>query len=116
MITGINTDIKYKGKVYHVQTEEKEPFFETLVYHGGAILKKKTYNYIKYHGNSLTPDEIRKLLEKHHKEILLSIKNGLLEKKAQDTKAGQKPSRENNPNLNTLDELLIKYLSSKKTV
>ena len=114
MITGINTDTKYKDTVYHVQTEEKEPLIETLVYKGGAILKKRSYDYIEKYGESLSPTEIRKLVEEHHKEMLEAIKNGLLEKSAEETQP-KKPlsSEENN---NTLDELLINYLTSSKTL
>ena len=41
MITGFNTDVKYRGVVYHVQTEDKgegNPMIETLIYKGGEIL------------------------------------------------------------------------------
>ena len=41
VITGFNTDVKYKGVVYHVQTEDKgaaNPLIETLIYKGGEIL------------------------------------------------------------------------------
>ena len=41
MITGFNTDVKYKGVIYHVQTEDKgttNPLIETLIYRGGEIL------------------------------------------------------------------------------
>ena len=38
MITGFNSDVKYRGLVYHVQTEDKgkvNPLIETLIYRGG---------------------------------------------------------------------------------
>ena len=41
MITGFNSDVKYRGLVYHVQTEDKgaeNPLIETLIYKGGEIL------------------------------------------------------------------------------
>ena len=41
VITGFNTDVKYRGVVYHVQTEDKgeaNPLIETLIYKGGEIL------------------------------------------------------------------------------
>ena len=40
VITGFNTDVKYRGTVYHVQTEDKgaaNPLIETLIYKGGEI-------------------------------------------------------------------------------
>src|SRR3972149_72348 len=44
MITGFNTDVKYRGVVYHVQTEDKgagNPLIETLIYKGGEILSSR---------------------------------------------------------------------------
>ena len=41
MVTGFNTDVKYKGVTYHVQTEDKgptTPMVLTLIYKGGEIL------------------------------------------------------------------------------
>ena len=41
VITGFNSDVKYRGLVYHVQTEDKgqvNPLIETLIYRGGEIL------------------------------------------------------------------------------
>ena len=48
VITGFNTDVKYRGTVYHVQTEDKgaaNPLVETLVYRGGEILGSRRLPY-----------------------------------------------------------------------
>ena len=48
MITGFNTDVKYRGLVYHVQTEDKgkdNPLIETLIYKGGEILASRRLPY-----------------------------------------------------------------------
>ena len=48
MITGFNTDVKYRGVVYHVQTEDKgtaNPLIETLIYKGGEILGSRRLPY-----------------------------------------------------------------------
>ena len=48
MITGFNTDTKYRGVVYHVQTEDKgtsNPLIETLIYKGGEILASRRLPY-----------------------------------------------------------------------
>ena len=48
MITGFNTDVKYRGTVYHVQTEDKgqqNPLIETLVYKKGEILASRRLPY-----------------------------------------------------------------------
>src|SRR4026208_2429296 len=48
VITGFNTDVKYKGVVYHVQIEDKgtaNPLIETLIYKGGEILGSRRLPY-----------------------------------------------------------------------
>ena len=48
MITGFNTDVKHKNRVFHIQTEDKgetNPFVESLVYVGGEILATKRTSY-----------------------------------------------------------------------
>ena len=48
MITGFNTEVEHDSKVYHVQTEDKgleNPYIESLVYMGGAIIFSKRTDY-----------------------------------------------------------------------
>lgn len=78
MITGFNTDVKHKDKVYHVQTEDKgrqNPKIESLVYVGGEILDS---HQTTYEGNKadLTEDQIMELLEAQHKRVIRYIKIG----------------------------------------
>ena len=48
MITGFNTDVKHRNRVFHIQTEDKgeaNPCVESLVYVGGEILATKRTSY-----------------------------------------------------------------------
>src|SRR5262249_53726820 len=48
VITGFNTDVKHKNRVFHIQTEDKgeaNPYVESLVYVGGEILATKKTSY-----------------------------------------------------------------------
>ena len=69
MITGFNTDVKYRGVVYHVQTEDKgtaNPLIETLIYKGGEILgsRRLPYGDVVKDGSE---SAITKLMEDQHK-------------------------------------------------
>ncbi len=78
MITGFNTDVKHKSKVYHVQTEDKgrkNPKIETLVYMGGEILDSHRTTYDSDR-ELLSEDEIVNLMESQHKKVIKSIKIG----------------------------------------
>lgn len=82
MITGINTDIKYNGVVYHVQTEDKgpeNPLLLSLVYVGGHILAAKRTNYARDLVEGISQDELQAKLDKQHKLILAIISRGRID-------------------------------------
>jgi len=82
MIPGFNTDIKFQGKVYHVQTEDKgkdNPIFESLVYVGGAILAAKRTSYAEELKRGITDEELASRLERQHKIILAAIQKGKID-------------------------------------
>ena len=105
MITGFNTDVKYRGTVYHVQTEDKgtsNPLIETLIYKGGEILGSKRLPY----GDLVTnADEaaITKLMEDQHKGMILEVKRGRFEPGADKTILEDL----------TLDEIVLAYLAAR---
>lgn len=48
MLTGYNTNLKVKGGIYHIQTEDggiNNPVITTLLYSKGAILASKKVSY-----------------------------------------------------------------------
>lgn len=48
MIEGQNTDVEFKGKIFHVQTEDwgkEKPFLVTRVFYGGKVLGSIKTNY-----------------------------------------------------------------------
>lgn len=81
MLTGYNTDIKHDGIVYHVQTEDggtDNPVIVSLVYQGGRILASRKTSYAKLVGTEGLISKLRDLLEKQHREMIQSIRNGTL--------------------------------------
>ena len=105
MITGFNTDVKYRGVVYHVQTEDKgpqNPLIETLVYKGGEILASQRLPYgelIKGHDEAA----ITKLMEDQHKGMMMEAKKG---------KFAPEPDKTVVEDL-SLDEIVLAYLASR---
>ena len=82
MITGYNTDVRYRGMVFHVQTEDKgvnNPCIETLVYVGGQILHRRRSDYAKLLKEGGGKDEILELLEAQHRTLIEEIKTGKLD-------------------------------------
>jgi hypothetical protein len=79
VITGFNTDVKYRGLVYHVQTEDKgkdNPLIETLIYKGGEILASRRLPYAEIVTGPDTEAAITHLMEEQHKAMILEVKKG----------------------------------------
>jgi hypothetical protein len=106
VITGFNTDVKYRGVVYHVQTEDKgtaNPMIETLIYKGGEILGSRRLPY----ANLVTGGDekaITKLMEDQHKAVMLDVKRGKFDP------AGDQTIMEDL----SLDDLVLAYLAARE--
>jgi hypothetical protein len=82
VITGFNTDIEYKGVVYHVQTEDKgldSPLILSLVYAGGAILASKRSRYEDLIEAGFNEEVLTQRLQRQHRLICAAINAGRLE-------------------------------------
>jgi hypothetical protein len=82
MIPGFNTDVKYEGRVYHVQTEDRgleNPVLESLVYVGGIIIAKKRTSYGDELAEGATEDTIANRLKRQHQVIIAAIKAGRID-------------------------------------
>lgn len=82
MITGFNTDIKYEGITYHVQTEDKglnTPLILSLIYQGGTILASKRSPYEDLISGGLDEKVLAERLNRQHKLLCAAIKAGRIE-------------------------------------
>ena len=79
MITGFNTDVKHKNRVFHIQTEDKgdaNPYVESLVYVGGEILATKKTNYAEVVRDGRDDHAIQDLMEQQHRTMIAAIQRG----------------------------------------
>ncbi|MEW5739784.1 MAG: hypothetical protein AB1938_12710 [Myxococcota bacterium] len=94
-VTGFNHNIKHKGKVYHVQTEDSgvaNPHIITHLFVGGNILATKKSSYADIVKSENLPELVRELMEEQHKEMLRNLINGSydnVDKGAQSYQPGQ---------------------------
>jgi len=106
MITGFNTDVRYRGLVYHVQTEDKgpeNPLIETLIYKGGEILGSRRLPYADVLSDRSDEASISKLMEDQHKGMIMEVKRGKFDP------AGDQTVMEDL----SLDELVLAYLAAR---
>ncbi|AKF83209.1 hypothetical protein OWM54_31120 [Myxococcus sp. MISCRS1] len=79
-VTGFNHNIKHKGKVYHVQTEDSgvnNPHIITHLFVGGNILASKKTSYSDILNAESLAEVVRELMEEQHKEMLRNLINGV---------------------------------------
>jgi len=79
VITGFNTDVKHKNRVFHIQTEDKgeaNPCVESLVYVGGEILATKRTSYAEIVADGVDEHAVQDLMEQQHRTMIAAIQRG----------------------------------------
>lgn len=82
MLTGYNTDFKFQGKIYHVQTEDGgtgSPFITSLLYIQGKILASRKTSYEDILKADCLDEVVRELMMEQHKQMIRDLMQGKLE-------------------------------------
>jgi len=106
VITGFNTDVKHRGLVYHVQTEDKgrdNPLIETLIYKGGEILASRRLPYAELVRGKDTEKAIAHLMEEQHNAMILEVKRGKFAPATEETSTEDL----------SLDEIVLTFLAAR---
>ena len=80
MLPGFNHNIKHKGRVFHIQTEDsgpKNPHIITHLFVGGNILASKKTAYAEIVGQQDYEKTVRSMMEEQHKQMLRNLINGV---------------------------------------
>jgi hypothetical protein len=81
MITGFNTEVKFKNTVYHVQTEDrgvKAARIDTIIYRsGGAIVHKKQVFYSDILACECLDQAVQEMMSEIHSRTTNEIQKGL---------------------------------------
>jgi hypothetical protein len=79
VITGFNTNVRYSGRVYHVQTEDSgrnNPHVISHLYHSGVILASEKREYGDLLGSEELTGLVRRLMEGQHRGMLERLRRG----------------------------------------
>ncbi len=79
MLTGFNHNLKYKGKTYHVQTEDggkNNPSIVTHTYIGGVILDSVRKSYADIVGRDGWQETLREMMKAQHLEEIRRLFSG----------------------------------------
>lgn len=95
MVVGFNHNFRYKGEVYHIQTEDsgvKSPNIVTLLYQGGTILGSKKTSYADIAKVDNLEQVVEELMKEQHKDMLRSLKAGEYDEIIDRFQSGKKVS------------------------
>ncbi|MEZ4473395.1 MAG: hypothetical protein R3F60_21930 [bacterium] len=79
MIPGLNTDVRYKGKTFHIQTEDSgfdNPVLITHVFLGGTILGSEKQSYQDALGREDLEGHVRDLMRAQHRAMYRALLDG----------------------------------------
>jgi len=95
MVVGFNHNFRYKGEVYHVQTEDgglNTTNIITLLYKGGTILGRQKTSYADIAKVDNLDVVVEELMKEQHKDMLRRLKLGEFDARIEALAAGRKPA------------------------
>jgi hypothetical protein len=79
-LLGYNNNVRHKGKVFHIQTEDSGVKYGHIITHlfmdGGRILKSVKTSYTEYIGNERMGDIVREMMKQQHKAMFIALRDG----------------------------------------
>lgn len=79
-LVGFNNNVKHKGRVFHIQTEDsgiKHPHIITHLFaDGGRILKTTKTSYAEHIGAVAMTDTVRAMMQEQHKAMFIALRDG----------------------------------------
>src|SRR5579862_6325127 len=79
-LLGYNNNVRHKGKVFHIQTEDSGVRYGHIMTHlfadGGRILKSVKTSYAEYIGNERMNEIVREMMKQQHKAMFISLRDG----------------------------------------
>ncbi len=80
MSMGMNTNVKYQGRVYHIQTEDggdKRPMITTLLFKdGGVVLSSKRTDYSDLLQSDSCRETVADMMKTQHKTMIKMLIRG----------------------------------------
>ena len=93
MVVGFNHNFRYKGEVFHVQTEDgglNTTNIITLLYRGGTILARQKTSYADISKVDNLDKVVEELMKEQHKEMLKRLKTGEFDQRVDEILSGKK--------------------------
>ena len=79
MLSGFNTNFRYRGTLFHVRTEDsgrENPHVITHLFYGGNIIASEKQEYSELLVEDDIENAVKKVMERQHKSILKQLSRG----------------------------------------
>jgi hypothetical protein len=79
MLSGFNTNIRHRGVLFHVQSEDsglEHPHIITHLFHGGNIMFSEKSSYADHVDDAECELRVKELMEGQHKTVLKRLRAG----------------------------------------
>jgi hypothetical protein len=100
VITGFNTNVRFGGRLFHVQTEDsgrRHPHVISHLYYQGTILASEKTSYEGRMESEDLEIEVRALMERQHKSMVARLKKGEFDSVIAERLDGQPPQASDPP-------------------
>jgi len=78
-LVGYNTNVRHKGKLYHIQTEDSGVSHPHVITHlfadGGRIIASRKTGYAEHLGAKELPSIVKKLMQEQHKAMFIELRD-----------------------------------------
>lgn len=79
-LLGFNNNVRHKGKVFHIQTEDSGVRYPHVITHlfadGGRILKSLKTSYAEHVNSADMAEKVRTLMKEQHKAMFIALRAG----------------------------------------
>jgi hypothetical protein len=78
-LLGYNTNVRHKGKLFHIQTEDSGINHPHIITHlfadGGRIVASKKTSYAEHLGGQNLQETVKKLMQEQHKAMFIALRD-----------------------------------------
>ncbi|MFO0762601.1 MAG: hypothetical protein U0359_39540 [Byssovorax sp.] len=79
-LLGFNNNVRHKGRVFHIQTEDSGVRHPHIITHlfadGGRILKTTKTSYAEHIGTANMAETVRAMMQEQHKAMFIALRDG----------------------------------------
>jgi hypothetical protein len=100
-LVGYNTNVRHKGKLYHIQTEDsgvKRAYVITQLFaDGGRIIASEKTSYEEHLGAEDLAGVVKQVMQEQHKRVFIALRDGLYDEEGPSERAGAPTETEKSP-------------------